>query len=158
MTLRARVLAGAALIAIVLGFVLVAITRTTEAKLLSQVDTQLQHAAGVGRLALPSGGPPPQDTSRRPTSLYVGVVRGDSIETLVAPNLVGDNTPIPAITAAQAVTASSSPKPFTVGSNDSGYRYRARVSIEPRTSSVVVFALPIDSIDNTVSGLVTVEL
>ena len=157
MSLRARVLAGVALVAVVLVLVLVVITRTTEAKLISQVDAQLERAAvpvrGLG------GGPGGAITegSHRLTSLYVGYVDGDTVRTLVVPNLSGEETPQPRMSAAQALAAAETGEPFTVRSPDTDVRYRGRAYVDARAGTVVVVGLPIDSIDKSIARLVTVE-
>jgi two-component system OmpR family sensor kinase len=162
MTLRTRVIAAAALIAVVLIVALVAITRTTEAKLLGQVDTQLQGAAGpaVGLQRPPAGTLPPN--SGRPltslSSLYVGIVRNGGIETLVEPNLSGKATPLPAVTASEAMHAATSRKPFTVHSVTGSSRYRVRAYADARDGTVAVVAVSIDSVYNAVARLIAVEL
>ena len=162
MSLRARVLAGVALIAVVLGVVMVVITRNTEANLLDQVDEQLVSAIrpmrgldldGDGR-PLPRGprmGPP-----ERLSSLYVGAVDGDAVRTVAAPNLSGDDTPLPDIAAPDALAAAETGEPFTVDSTGSDLRYRVLGYRSPRAGTVVVLALPLDSVDDAVANLVTV--
>lgn len=163
MSLRARVLAGVALVAVVLGVVMVVITKTTEANLLRQVDAQLASAVepvrgyDVGDRRPPSGGTDGNDGPRRLSSLYVGYVDGDAVQTAVAPNLSGDDTPLPVISAGQAVAAARSDETFTVGSEGSDLRYRVRAHVDDHADVVTVLALPIDSVDNALTGLVTVE-
>ena len=55
MSLRARLLLGTALIAVVLAVAAVAIARATRAHLVDQVDAQLQSAGRGGRAAAPVG-------------------------------------------------------------------------------------------------------
>ncbi len=157
MSLRARVLAGLAVVALVLGVVLVVITRSTQADLLRQVDAQLDSAVAPARGLAddPSGGGPPEG-ARPLTPLYVGRVDGDVVRTVVAPNLSGDDTPLPEITAHQARDAVADGESFTVDSDEPGARYRARAYEDPRGETVVL-ALPIDSVDNAIARLVTVE-
>ena len=159
MTLRRRVLAAVALVAVVLALVLGSITRTTRANLLAQIDQQLVSAIGpvrsygVERAPRP-GGPGADD--RRLTSLYVGYLAAGEVQTLVAPNL--RELPPPEITAAQAETASRTGQPFTVDGGGSGPRYRALAYTDLRARAVLVLALPIDSVDDAVARLIAVQL
>jgi len=159
-SLRARVLAGIAVVGVVLVLVLVAITRTTEDKLLRQVDQQLADALGSGRrFDLPFGGPVPPvgDDPRRLTSFYVAWVRDGDVQTLLVPN-VGDDEPLPLIDADEAVAAARSGRPFTVGSDQGDLRFRARATSAGRFDGVLVVALPLRSVDDAVAGLVRVEV
>jgi two-component system OmpR family sensor kinase len=161
MSLRSRVLAGLALVAVVLGVVMVVMTRTTRSNMLDQVDAQLESAVAPTRGfdfgGQPTGGDERDgDGPRRLSSLYVGHVDGDRVETFEAPNLSGSDTALPVMSAAQATAAAADGDAFTVGSDRSGVRYRARAYTDPR-AGVVVLALPIDSVDHAVAGLVAVE-
>lgn len=155
MTLRARVLAGLALIAVMFLAVMAVVTRTTRVNLISQVDAQLEGAVGpVRRIDF---GP------RRPagdplSSVYVAIVRNGQVFTRVAPNLRGDETPLPEVSATRANTAAQIGEAFTVGSRDSDVRYRARAYVDNRTGDIVVVALPIDHVDDAMARLVAVEL
>ena len=159
MTLRNRVLAAVALVAVVLALVLGIITRTTRANLLGQVDRQLVSAIGpvrsygVERAPRP-GGAGPDD--RRLTSLYVGYLAGGGVQTLVDPNL--RELPAPQIAAAAAETSARTGQPFTVGSSASGPRYRALAYTDLRARAVIVLALPIDSVDDAIARLIAVQL
>jgi two-component system OmpR family sensor kinase len=161
-SLRARVLAGVALIAVVLGVVMVFITATTRANLLGQVDAQLTSAIGPVRGFDPGRGrrPPPggPGADRRLTSLYVGYVDGAAVSTVVTPNLRGDDVPLPAIAAARATAAARTRESFTVGSEGGDLRYRVRAYVDERAGEVVVLALPIDAVDNALGNLIAVEV
>jgi two-component system OmpR family sensor kinase len=163
MSLRSRVLAGLALIAVVLGVVMVVMTHTTRANMLDQIDAQLASAVGPSRGFDYGGGPPPDHDGDgggggdgRLSSLYVGHVDGGRVETFEAPNLDGSRPALPVISAAQATAAARDGEAFTVGSDRSGVRYRVRAYDDAR-AGVVVLALPIDSVDHAVAGLVAVE-
>jgi two-component system OmpR family sensor kinase len=161
-SLRVRVLAGVALIAVVLGLVLAVITRTTQANMLDQVDAQLANAVGPVRgFDLGFGRPRPggsENQPRRLTSLFVGYVDGDVLRPLVVPNLSGDDASLPTVSADEAVIGARSGAPFTVGSDDSDLRFRARAYLDRRANAIVVLALPIDSVDDAITSLVTVEV
>lgn len=164
MSLRTRVLAGVAVIACALAAVMVVITRTTEANLLRQVDSQLAGAAGpvrgvdfgLGPAGRPSGGAEGAPLHRL-TSLYIGFVDGGAVRTLVLPNLTGDAPPLPSIEAGQAIEAAAGEAMFTTGSDGSDLRYRVRAYYDDHHGTVMVLALPIDSVDNAVAGLIAVE-
>lgn len=188
MSLRFRVLAGVVLVAVALGVVMVVITIRTRANLLSQVDRQLAGAVdpvrGVdfGLERRPGHGPgPPSDAPgptgsdqgragsgepkpggpdqpRRLSALFVGYVNGDTVETLVLPDVRGDDAPVPTVSARRAVRAAETGDGFAVGSAGSDVRYRARAYVDGRSRDVIVIALPIDSVDNAIAGLVTVEV
>src|SRR5215467_11240853 len=101
MSLRARLLAGMALVAIVLAIAAFAVTTTTERHLVDQVDAQRLSAA------------------------YVGVVGNDgSVQSVLTPNLSETIPPLPDIDAQTALDKAGTNKPFTVGSVDSSLRYR----------------------------------
>lgn len=160
MSLRNRVLAAVAVVAIVLALVMGVITRNTRAHLIGQIDTHLTNAIGPVRSyglepARPDGR---GDASapRRLTSLYVGVLDGGAVRTLVAPNL--RDLPLPDISVGQATDSARSGNAFTVDSPDSGPRYRALAYTDLRARAVLVLALPIDSVDQAVSRLVAVQV
>ncbi len=169
MSLRTRVLAGVSLVGIVLILVLALITRSTRANLLAQVDEQLIAANGPAR-SIGSGFPgrPPEDldpsqgdaeeSPGRFSSLYVGEVDNATVVTLISPNLIGDDVAPPRIDATQAVAAARDSEPFTVDSTDGSIRYRVRASIDPLDGVVRVVALPIDSVDDAITGLLAVEV
>jgi two-component system, OmpR family, sensor kinase len=159
LSLRSRVLAGIVVIAVVLGGVLFAVTRFTQANLISQVDAQL--AGAVGPVKIYERGRPggPQEADTHLSSLYVGYLDDDGdVEVLAAPNLRGDDTPLPDIDAARAVKAFRDDDAITVGSSDEDLRYRVRAYADEGSNRLVVLALPIDTVDNAVSDLVKVEV
>src|SRR5688500_6311444 len=106
MSLRARVLAGAGVVALVLAATAVVVTRTTRDHLVDQVDAQLAGARDPIR-RLGGERPGPRDGPRPPFSaLYVAVVTaGGSLETLATPNVGGDDAPLPDLDADQALAA-----------------------------------------------------
>ena len=122
MSLRHRVLLALGVIAVSLVAVLVFVTRTTEANLVEQVDEQLRDAVepvrGVG-----DRGPGPRRSADL-SSLYVGVVEGTRIVTIVTPGLRGANMAVPTVTADRAAGAAQTGEPFSVGSLDDDLRWR----------------------------------
>ncbi len=166
MTLRARVLIGTALIAIVLAVGAVLTTRTTEDNLVDQVDAQLvsaigeAHDAGFSR-GEPFDGPGGEGPGgpRRFSSVYVGVVTSDGdVRTVYTPDLTGEELALPAIAADQAEAAAVSRQPFTVGSVDSDLRYRVLATTDGESGDVVVLALPLADVDDAVDRLLAVEV
>ena len=155
MSLRARVLAGLVVIAVVLVAVMAVITRTTRVNLLRQVDSQLEQAVGPIR-RIEFG---PRRPARDPlSSVYVAVITNGQVRTRVAPSLRGEAVPLPRFSAARVIDAASTGEPFTVGSEEPDVRYRARAFADNRSGDIVVLALPIDHIDDAMARLVAVEL
>lgn len=156
MTLKSRVLAAVAAVAVVLALVMGFITRSTRANLLQQVDSQLAAAVGpvrsYGLLSDAPGG-------RREgglTSLFVGYLDGAVVRTLVAPRL--RELPAPEITAEQVTTGARTGETFTVGSIGADLRYRVLAYVDRGAQAVIALALPIDSVDDAVSRLMAVQL
>ena len=174
MSLRARVLVGAALIAVVLAVAAVAIARVTEANLVAQVDAQLETVPGPARAFVatrpfppdvvgapePSGGVVVEgDRIERLSPLHVGIVAADGrVQTLLAPDLTEGTPPLPAIDGATALAQAATGEPFTVESEGAGPRYRVLARVSPLTGEVVTVALPLGDVDRAVDRLVTVEV
>ena len=160
MSLRDRVLAAVAVVALVLALVMTVITRNTRAHLIRQVDSQLTSAIGpvrsYGLEPAARPGVPIDPSPRRLTSLYVGVLERGGVHTLVAPNL--RDLPLPAIPVDQASASARSGTAFTVASGESGPRYRALAYTDLQSRAVLVLALPIDSVDQAVARLIAVQL
>jgi two-component system, OmpR family, sensor kinase len=170
-SLRARLLVGMCLVAVVLGVAAVVVTRSTEAHLIAQVDAQLEaveHRPG-SRLG---GGPPGQngdqqpppaagdDDSDRLSSLYVAIVAADGTVAWVAtPNLSADDPPRPALDGDDALAAAASDRgPFTLGSEGSDTRYRALARPEPGSDGAEVVATSLADVDDAVSRLMLVQV
>ena len=150
------------MVAITLALVMAVITRNTGANLIGQVDSQLTSAIGPVRsygiepAPRPGGRGEPAPPPRRLTSLYVGVLDGGAVRTLVTPNL--RDLPPPVITGAEAAASARSGQPFTVASDAGGPRYRVLAYTDLRAVAVMVLALPIDSVDQAIARLVAVQL
>ena len=162
MSLRARLLLGALLIALVLGVAAVAIVRTTYANLVDQVDAQLRSASerfgegfrpgGPGDADDPPGAPPAL------SSLYIGVVSADGeLTTLRAPNLRGDDAPLPEVDD-DDVESLEEGDTITVGSSDPDVDYRMRAQRPGLAARTVVAALPLDDVRESMRQLVFVVL
>jgi two-component system OmpR family sensor kinase len=171
MTLRARVLLGLALIAVVFVGTAVAVPRITAAYLLDQVDDQLRAAGGPvgmrfeGQLEdLPpptvtegqGGGTvvspvPGQGEEARPSRIFVGHIDASgALEDVFVPNY-GDAA-TPRIDVRRAV-AEADEGPYTVGGNT---RFRLE-SRQVSADDVIVVGLPLDDVDATVRRLITLE-
>src|SRR5918997_4804208 len=147
MSLRARLLVGMAVVALVLVGAAALIIRTTEADLVARVDDQLRSAdVSPGRFR---GRP---DPGGPPSSLFVGVVRGNPLRAYATPNFTGDD-PVPAIPVERvaAVADDGVTRLFTVGSEgDEEFRVLAR----NQRGAVVVLALPLSDVAASVDRLV----
>lgn len=153
MDLRTRVLVGMAVIAVVLGLGAVAITRTTEARLLEQVDVRLRSAQVPVRTAdldrrLPRG--------QRLSSVYVGALtpRG-AVVPLLAPDLGEEAVALPAIDGDDALRSARSGEPFTARSADGDLRYRVLGGRIDGGGTIVV-ALPLSDVDGALDRLIAV--
>jgi two-component system OmpR family sensor kinase len=150
-SLRARVLVGMAVVAVVLAAGAVVTVRTTEDHLLEQLDEQLIAARDFGR---DRGGPPVQ--GERSSSLYEAVLGpAGSIRFERHSNLTGEELADPDVEYEQAVGARG---PFTVDAEDGSLRYRVVTFTRPGAPGVLVRALPMDAVDDAVDRLVTVIL
>ena len=169
MSLRARVLLGLGVIALVFGVTAVVVPRITASYLLEQVDDQLRatdfRTGGIWPSA-PNAAPPsptPDDETppERPSRMYIGIVDADAdadVSEIFAPN-VGD-TAAPSIDGEQAI-AEAGNGPYTQPAGDSGSRFRLisrEVDDGDTDGDVVVVGLPLDDVDATVSRLVQIEV
>ncbi len=157
MSLRARLLLGTALIAIVLAVTAVAIARTTRAHLVDQVDAQLVTAGRLGERSGPGG---PGDADNPPPSLsrfYVGVLTADGeLATVYAPSLTDQDAPIPRLEGT-VVDRLRDGTIVTVPSNDPAVDYRIMARDDLPNGAVTVLALPLDDVDDAVRRLIAVE-
>jgi two-component system OmpR family sensor kinase len=170
-TLRARVLLGLGLIAVVLLGTAIAIPRVTAAYLVDQVDAQLEQAGapigirldGANELPPPSTvtgetgvfeGPAPEPGEEvRPSRIFVGHIDGGGeLEDVFVPNF-GD-TDTPRIDVQQAVEQADQ-GPFTVAGPT---RYRLEAHAVGADDDILIVGLPLDDVDATVARLVRIEL
>jgi two-component system OmpR family sensor kinase len=152
MSLRARLLAGMAVIAMVLALAAVAIVRITERNLMAQVDANLEQAIGrpIGEGPGPGPDSPSIDTV---SSFYVGYVWPDRD---IVPYRVPNSTEaVPRLTRANVNAALA--RPLTVASDDPDVRYRIRAR-PGRAESTVVLGTPLTDVDTTVRRLIGVEV
>jgi two-component system, OmpR family, sensor kinase len=156
-TLRARVLLGFALVALVLVVLSTVLARVTEQQLVAQVDAQLATAASAaGRPAILQGirdvrGPMMSRDDTLPSSLFVGAVLADgTVATGPSPEL---GTGVPATTPAQVLAAAESGEPFTTDSSEGVGQWRAQAFAVARRGDVVLVALPLDGVTDTMRWL-----
>jgi two-component system OmpR family sensor kinase len=164
MSLRARLMAGMAVVAFVLVFAAVVITRTTQAYLVDRLDAQLTDAVIPAR-ALDSARRFPVPTPSNGSSLqslnalYVARVAGDKVTVLSVPRTVSGKLPLPRLSAARAVDAARAepPEPFTVDAKSGSAGYRALALPSP-IGTTLVLALSLRDVDASVHRLVLVEI
>ena len=171
MSLRSRLLAGMAVVVIVLLATATVVTRTTRDHLTDQVDQQLERAVGPGSpwRAGPPGsnlrpgtGPPSEGRGfEQLNEYYFATVGGDgAVEVLATPRLSGaDVDATPVFTVEQARDAADDgDAAFTVGSDPEGERFRLLVRDIGRNDAVLVVGQSIRDVDDAVGRLVLVEL
>ena len=147
MSLRARVLAAMALVAVVLLGAGMVVVRTTSTHLMDQVDAQLARASGP-RGPLPPGpatdgtggggafvGPSGASADTTFNTLYLGVVDGDAVVSRVLPTGSGSTPPVPDVTAAQAVRSAPTDEPLAVEAVGGGPRFPVIAHFGDRTGS-----------------------
>jgi two-component system OmpR family sensor kinase len=158
MSLRARLILGMGLVAIVLVATAVIITRATQANLLDQVDQRLVAATNQGPFSRGPGGDP--DEGPR-SDAYVGIVADGSLQA-VFHSYYGSATALadPSIPASKL--SGQGEQPFTVGSKGSDVRFRAkRVLVQTNRFGPPqpgIIALPLADVDAAVGRLIRVEI
>ena len=154
MSLRARLLLGMAVVAVVLVLASLAITRATEHTLIGQVDKQLARSGAGDRYPTQMGGP----NQGPPSALYVAVIDTEAGEFRIwrLPNTTEEEASQPDLTVGEAL-AHLGDKPFTVKAKASGLRYRAVIRHDGRQNRTVVMALPLEDVDETIDQLLTIQ-
>jgi two-component system OmpR family sensor kinase len=151
MSLRARLLAGMAVVSFVLVAVAYIIGHTTEANLVDRVDQQL--ASSAARV------PPPgvvaygtQDpATARPTPLYVAQIQNGQLSAVMQPNVNGENPGLPDYTLDEIAQSARTGDAFTVSSTTGSGRYRVLAQREPGAVNIV--ALSLNDVDATMGRL-----
>lgn len=158
MSLRARLIAGMVLIAVVLAGTAIAVTRTTERELLHQVDDLLE---ATGAPLRPPGRD--RDGDRGYSELYVAFVSADgTTQVLSEPDLSGPDSS-PELTGVDPVAVSADLRNgnfvrLEVPDADGSGRYRVLIRPEPRLNGALVLATSLDDVDDTMSRLRQVML
>ena len=143
MSLRLRVLVGMGFIAVVLGLIGLRTVRTTEAGLVAQVHAMLARSAPRLRVVEP----PPGGQVASP--LWVAVVVDDQLRVVLEPDLTRDDPGVPDLDVA-TVRARADGPPFTVGAVGADLRYRVQVRTDGRQGRIVVYAAPLEDVDDAV--------
>ena len=156
MSLRARLLLGAGIIALVLAVAAGAIVNLTRANLVDQVDAQLRSANEQLRDLLPGPQGPQDGDPAALSALYVGLLTADgNLLTLREPNLRTE-APLPEIDD-RDVVALLDGRTITVGSTDPDVDYRMR-SQPVRGGRTLALALPLDDVQESVRQLLAIVL
>ncbi|MGI9028882.1 MAG: ATP-binding protein [Ilumatobacteraceae bacterium] len=156
LSLRARVLAGMALVVVALAVVGVIVTRSTGDTLVDQIDSRLDAAApfgGDGRGEPGGPGRPGGGPYERPSDVFQGLLDTDgALQTWYTA------TDVPAIGVEDATEGARSRRAFTVGAvGDDGKRFRLRADAGP-DGGYFVTAIPLADVDDTIGNLITVEV
>lgn len=178
MSLRTRLLAGMALVAVVLVLVATVITLTTRDQLIGQVDDRLAQSArdqppsdGSSSSSEPAPGdepppePPPDDDDEdhdhgykreRLSDLYEGVIiEGEELVTLLSPNIGGDGIDPDRFTWKLLPDDVGDVRYFDVPGEQGGtYRVRA---VRTSDSVVTISGLPLDDVNETITRLVVLQ-
>ncbi len=173
MSLRARLLAGMALVAFVLVIVSAVVTLTTRGQLIDQIDDRLASFSSVERGGEFNRVPFPDDRSasespptpsqfpdevgfpERVSDAYQGFIDADgNLVTRFVPNVGDREYGTPDIDAAVLPAADSSI--FNTGSDQGDVTYR--VLVERFGEITAVTALPLNDVQDTISRLVLVEV
>jgi two-component system OmpR family sensor kinase len=167
MSLRARLLAGMAFVALVLAVVSVVITITTRDQLISQTDDRLADYAAFDREVLGRGGADRPDPDRpvqpglppagpeRVSDAYQGYFAPDgTLTTRFSPNVGDEQYGAPDVTTDDL--PASGRRFLTADAVDGGATYR--VILQRVGNVVAVTALPIDDVQATISRLIVVEI
>jgi len=168
MSLRSRLLAGMAFVALVLAVVSVVVTITTRDQLIAQTDDRLTDFAAFDREFLGRAGAPERpapDRAIQPTGppafpervsdAYQGYFDADgNLTTRFSPNVGDEQFGAPDVRAADL--PDSGRRFLTTEAIDGGATYR--VVLQRVGDVVAVTALPIDDVQATISRLIVVEL
>ncbi len=161
MSLRTRLLAGMAVVAVVLVGASVVITRTTRGYLVQRVDAQLQAAVGgfqgPGGDRFENGGPDGGPNPNHLTNLYVGTIATDgSLSTFLLPDYGGSSaTPKVAATKLKQAATAANPKPFTTGSSKGSGEWRVVVVHQPNRT--MLFGLSLHDVSVATGDVVQTE-
>ncbi|MFN3216973.1 MAG: sensor histidine kinase [Acidimicrobiales bacterium] len=171
MSLRARLLAGMAFVAVVLLAVVVLTTRSTRTELIGQIDDRLLLLAGSdgdGRFPYPKsdGGTPTAPTAgeggryevERLSDLYEGYFDADGrLTTVFRPNLPGaDQIGPPVCSFGDAPEYGA--RLLTTSADGSDITYRTLITSPDELGRVRVIAVPIDDLQQTIDRLMLVQL
>jgi two-component system OmpR family sensor kinase len=155
MSLRARLLAGMAVVSFVLIAAGVIVSRTTEADLVHRVDQPLARAAT--RLLQPpnrpfSGQLNGGDAASVPQQIYGARIDGGNLTVVFTPNVTADRAGLPAVTIATATDAANAGHAITVGAMNGSGQFRM-LAIRARDGTIGVAAVSLQDVNATMSRL-----
>ncbi|MEO1063036.1 MAG: ATP-binding protein [Actinomycetota bacterium] len=159
LSLRSRLIAGLVAVAAVLTGLGWLVLTTTRGHLVDQLDERLAAIADPDRDARlaesgprrPSGAPPGAFGGERLGNLYEGILLDDgTVEVVFAPNLGTDDLSLPDLSWPTVLDRVDDP--FTIDAVDGDLRYRALAKVLT-PNSLLVRALPLDDVDETVQRL-----
>jgi two-component system OmpR family sensor kinase len=151
MSLRARLLAGMAVVSVVLVAIAFIIARTTESNLFDRVDQQLLSAGAISRPFVDATTGVPGAQTRSPTSVWMAEIANGQISVVTQPNVASDGVGAPDLTVGQALDAVHRGEPFTVGSTSGSGRFRVLAQRAP--GAVTVVGISLEDVDATMSRL-----
>ena len=167
MSLRARLLAGMALVGVVLVVVSAAITLTTRELLVEQIDDRLASFSPAQRIddfapfpppdmtiPIPGGDASPGVIAERSSDAYQGFVRNGVLTTRFVPNVGDEEYAAPDLVVSDLPEVGS--EFFTTDSIDGQVTYR--VLADRLDDVVLITALPLDGVTETITQLVWVEV
>jgi two-component system, OmpR family, sensor kinase len=153
MSLRARLLAGMAVVSFVLVAAAVIVARTTEANLVDRVDNQLTPVAvGLSHSNSPFSSPISPGGGRAPTQLYGAQIVDGSLTVVSTPNVTSSSVAAPKVTITTATQAARAGHPITVAATRGSGRYRL-LAIRSPDGSIGVSALSLKDVDATMGHL-----
>ena len=161
MSLRARLLLGMAVVAVVLVVASLSITRATEHNLIHQVDQQLARSGPQARQGDydrdGDGGGPGGQSGGPPSALYIARFDRETREltTLYLPSGSESSSP-PDLTFGEATAHDGLPA-FTVAAIDGDLRYRVVVRQTGPQRQTLVLALPLEDVDETIDRLLAIQ-
>ncbi len=157
MSLRTRLLAGMAIVSLVLVVTSLVVVRTTENHLVDQIDRQL--ASVPMRNFAASGGlptPPPDDAQPRvgnlPTPLYGARLDGGEFTVLFAPSVSAAGLGRPQLSVRTVTQAARDGRPITVSSTTGSDHFRVRAE-RFSDGSIGIVGLALRDVDATVKQL-----
>ncbi len=145
MSLRARLLAGMAVVSFVLVAAAVIVARTTRANLVERVDHQL---SSVGPLTPGVGA----GSVAGPTQFYGAQLQDGVIVSVLQPTTDTDILGRPTFTVDEAIRGARVQEPFTVGTSGGAGRFRMLATRAP-DGSVNLVGLSLQDVDSTMNRL-----
>ncbi len=152
MSLRARLLAGMAVVSFVLVAAAVIIARTTESYLVDRVDDQLALVPTRFGAVDQFPGRPTDGQFQTPSSFFAAEIVDGTLTVRLRPSVVASGSGTPRISISQATSAARSGKFFTVDTKNGSDRYRIRADRDA-DGNVVLVGLSLRDVDASVHRL-----